>query len=537
MTSIFNLTKDPSLISQSNNGMSRNQYEQVTASRSVVGDAFPNGTINFRFSTNGSRWWLPDRTYIRMRCRLSKVNGNRLELTDGVAPNMDMMANLFQSAEFRIAGKTVSRVSDFLPQVDAIQTRTTKSDAWIKTVGNSVNWWDSHMHARQNDITGSSASSNGSVQVKSKLDLGFTATSTFALVAATGVVTIGTVGTSRSVLDTIQAGDEFGFGGGATFKTFRVAQVIDATSFRVQPDQSQANVAATTDAWFIYRPVDDTREAKDFEITWCPPLSIFGVHHAIPASECELVLVPSTSSVYKIVAIESENLPRLPGTHYDFTVQDMYMYINTVEGPRVDNAQYYLDLKQWSCQSDNISGTALQQKQFDVSPSTRSLICAFQDKRILNDSRYSPVKFRSYVVDPNNNLGSSGDDQTAKLTRLMIQFSGQTQPSPDADPAYNTTTQVDYTTQRYVESLLATGSYWDHGGSEDIDTYYRRGSYYAFNFARDGTDRSTRVTVNCGFDGTADVSNARILLFSMASQIARVTVQNGNVTDVTVEDV
>ena len=140
------------------------------------------------------------------------------------------------------------------------------------------------------------------------------------------------------------------------------------------------------------------------------------------------------------------------------------------------------------------------------------------------------------MADPDGNLGSSGDDQCARLNRLMIQFSGQTQPSPDSDPLYNTSTDVDYTSQRYIETIMATGGFFESGGVETIDEWYQRGQYYYFNFARDGTDRSTRVSVNVGFDATADVSNARILLFAQASQIARITVQNGQVTDVTVED-
>lgn len=551
MTSIFNLTKDPSLIEQSNNGMSRNQYEQITASRSVVGEAFPNGSINFRFTTSGQRWWLPDRTYIRMRCRLAAPNGDLLDVGAGVAPALDMMSTLFQSAEFRIAGKTVSRVADYLPQVDALNTRIHKSRSWIESVGEGANWWESQFHVRQNDITYISNNSHESTQRFNKVALGFPATSTLAL-SNVGLVTLGSLGASSpDARDVIQVNDVIQIlvppatvsdppmPAGATYGTgfykYRVTARYNATTFQIQATDSIVLPAGNFD-WYLEREVNISRQAKDFEITWCPPLSIFGVDHAIPASECELVLVPQVASVYKIACIESQRYPKLPNVDYNFTVQDMYLYVNTVEGPRVDNSQYYLDLKQMSCQSDNLSGTSFQQKQFDCSPSTRSLILAFQDRRAGTDSRYSATRFRSYVADPNNNIGSIGNDQTLALNRYYISFAGQQLPSPDADPASSDTADVDYTTQSYINTLLSSGVYFDHGGAETIDEWTRRGQYLMHNFARDGTDRSTRVAVNVGFAATADVSQARVLLFSISSQIARVTVQNGQVTDVTVED-
>jgi len=550
MTSIFNLTKDPSLIEQSNNGMTRNQYEQITPSRSVVGEAFPNGSINFSWSTNGSRWWLPDRTYIRMRCRLSAFDGySLLDVGNGIAPNMDMMATLFQSAEFRIAGKTVARVSDYLPQVDALKTRTTKTRSWIESVGEGTNWWESQFHVRQNDVTNSSINTHESTQRFNRQAFGFPTDSTIAI-NAVGLVTLGNLGASPPDARTVfQIGDLLQIPmpggtnsdpvatGGATygggFYKYRIAELTTATTFRIQSTDSIV-VPAQNLEWYLEREANISRQAKDFEITWCPPLSIFDVDHAIPSSKCELILNPAVASVYKIACVESQRLPKIPNVHYAFSVQDMYLYINTVEGPRYDSGQFYLDLKQYACQSDNLSGTAFQQKQFDVSPSTKSLAICFQDKRAGTDTRYSSTRFRSYVDDPNNRIGSVGLDQTLQLNRYYISYAGQQYPSPDHDPAFSDTNDVDYTTMTYINTLLATGAYFHDG--ETIDEHQRRGQIILHNFARDGTDRSTRVSVNVGFATGTDVSQARVLLFSISSQIARVTVENGSVTDIVVED-
>lgn len=108
----------------------------------------------------------------------------------------------------------------------------------------------------------------------------------------------------------------------------------------------------------------------------------------------------------------------------------------------------------------------------------------------------------------------------------------------DADPSFTAT--KDYTTQRYIESQIYSGAMYDTGGGEDIQTYHDRGAYYYFAWPRDGTDRSTRVTVHNQFDiaigAPNNTTNMRLLLFSHSKQVARVRVQDGRVVDVQLED-
>ena len=117
-------------------------------------------------------------------------------------------------------------------------------------------------------------------------------------------------------------------------------------------------------------------------------------------------------------------------------------------------------------------------------------------------------------------------------------YSGINRPSPDADPSFKT--GVDRTVQRYVDSLIENGSYFDNGGAESIQDYHKRGSYYYFIFSRDGTDRSTRVSVHSGMDEAlfpvATNSNANCLLFAHSKAVAKITVQDGMVTSVELEN-
>ena len=118
----------------------------------------------------------------------------------------------------------------------------------------------------------------------------------------------------------------------------------------------------------------------------------------------------------------------------------------------------------------------------------------------------------------------------------MLQYAGQSYPSPDAQLTYLAGT--DYTTQRYLDSLLYSGQYFDTGGSESIEEFHERGSYYYFSTPKDGSDRSTRVTVHAGFGNSngGDLGNMRLLLFSISKQVARIKIENSRVVDVQIEE-
>jgi hypothetical protein len=264
---------------------------------------------------------------------------------------------------------------------------------------------------------------------------------------------------------------------------------------------------------------------------------MFKIHHALPSGRYELVLNPQTSTSFQKRAIESilgltSKNPTLPGggaQDFKVNVENMYLYTATVEGQRADDITYLLDLEQTRCQSEKIDNTNFQQKNFDVSPSTYALTAAYQDLRAGENTAISASKFKCYDA-----AAVPSTSQELKLNRFFIQYAGQNLPAPDADPEFKA--DRDYTTQRYTESLVYSGSYYDTGGSEKIEEWQDRGAYYHFAWPRDGTDRSTRVNVHQQFDA-ADVANMRLLLFDHSKQVARVRIQDGRVVDVQVEDV
>jgi len=516
MSSIFDLKTNVEELDSANQGTSRMSYDQHPPTRDITRTNFPNGAIHFRFQTAGQKWWVPGRSYIRMRVNLTKANGALLTLADNVAPNMGLCASLFQSAEFRINDKVVSRIGDFMPQIDSLETRLSKSKSWVDSVGASSNCWQVKYLDRQSAVASDASKSALVNKHLVATDLGLAAGATIAIAADTGIATF-SVNHNQSLLP----GDIIVLEG----QEYIVSDNnVSATTMKVSANKTIA-VAANA-AWYVKRLINDARKAGSFELIWTPPLSIFKLQHALPSGKYELVLNPQTSSAYQRYAIESLK-DKTPGTDYKFEVVDMYFYCNSVEGPRADDITYLLDLEQTSCQSDKIDSDSFAQKNFDVSPSTYALSVAYQDLRAGNNTSVSSSKFRSYNV-------AIDAPQELNLNRFFINYAGQNMPAPDADPAFDTNT--DRTTQRYMETMLYNGAVFDTGGAETIEEFHERGSYYYFAIPRDGTDRSTRVAIHSGFTGGADVANMRVLLFAHSKQVARVRVADGRVVDVQLED-
>jgi len=555
MTSIFELKKDVSELSSANEGISKMEYEQHPPTRDVVNNSFPNGAIHFRFQTSGQKWWIPSKSYLRMRVQLTKGDGSAVDVAFGSAPNMGFMSNLFQSAEFRINDKVVSRISDFMPQVDALETRLTKSKSWLDSVGESSNWWAESQSLRLAEVA-----SNGTIvkdtvaitppdTVAIDTAIGYAANNSVAYDAGTGVVTFA-AGAGPAVPNTnvsFAVGDyliltDGTIGDGAKNVKLEVLAVNANATMTVRADIA-TDIAAANDIRFSRsRPnpivAPPARRIGEFETVYQPPLSLFKIGHALPCGRYELVLNPQTATSYQKRAIESilgqaSINPQLPGVagnaaNVKVNVVDFYMYCATVDGPRADDMTYLLDLEQTRCQAEKIDTDSFQQKNFDVSPSTFALTAAYQDLRAGENTALSASKFKSYDAAAQPTVS-----QELKLNRFFINFAGQNLPAPDANPEFQA--GRDYTTQRYIESQIYSGAYYDTGGAETIEEYHDRGAYYYFSWPRDGTDRSTRVNVHQQFDG-ADITNMRLLLFDHSKQVGRIRIQDGRVVDVQLED-
>ena len=225
-----------------------------------------------------------------------------------------------------------------------------------------------------------------------------------------------------------------------------------------------------------------------------------------------------------IKAVETQKYKKattIPTGNFKFSVTDCRFYCAQVEGMRVDDTEYYLNLENTRVQTKLMqSTTSLEKNDFNVEPMTHALTVAFRDTKAGNDTRFSQSRF---VVGANDEL---------KLNRMYVSYAGKQFPSPDADPDYDGS--KDNTTQRYIETATNTGALFSEGGGESLVEWQKRGSIHYFSCPKDGNDRSTRVTVNTQFRDA--ITECNLLLFSHSTAALKVTIQNGLCVDAVVLD-
>ena len=264
---------------------------------------------------------------------------------------------------------------------------------------------------------------------------------------------------------------------------------------------------------------------------------LFHTHDGyIRSGEAEILLTPQSRNNYKKTVIENYiaggEAPLVAGVDYEFSVDKMVLHVATVEGPRYDDGTYALSLDHIDCQSSKIQSDSLTQQYLTVSPSTTALVVAYQDERTtenwVNPSRLSVAPATtSSPNDPASNLSLG-------LTRLFVQYSGVTKPQIDANPEYKSL-EVDRTVERYYESLDECGMLDNPAGAETLQDWQTRGPYHYFSWARDSNDASTRVQVSQEFGGllspgVQNSTNMNMLLFSISTTSAKITVKNGSIT-------
>ena len=547
---MFNLKTQASQLRSSNNGVTNLKYDQIVPTRDVTGDQFSAGPITYRFENSGEKWWLPSKSYIRMRCKLTKADGTTpLVVSDDIAPNFGLASQLFQSMDFQIANKVVSRCTDYVAQIDALKKRLHKSKSWMDSIGASTNFWESDFAKRQSvvcsdglEVTNISAPEY--VDIKTRTQLGFDAQgvdkNAVQYDAATGKLefTVGSAGAALpadiSVLYPVGSYFVMLQNAGANYDDVPARVIVsDATSVSVTAGRyGNANILVNSDVeWgrFTYETssVNQARKTSEFEVIFKPVLGLFDIDSGLPCGDYQLTMNPQTSQNVQLRAIESSQANKAT-TDFKFQVTSMNFYCATLEGPRITDLSYLLDMKHTRAQAVKIDNKEFGQKNLDISPSTQKVSICYQDLRAGSDTRISSSKFRSYndaVTTPVEN----------SLNRWFFNYAGVSRPSPDYDGELKDGS--DLTTQRYVNSQLESQAYYDVGGTEPIREFHENGSYYHYQTPRDGSDKSTRLTVSQGFSAsTDDVKNTNLLVFDHSSQVARIQIQDSRVVSVELEE-
>ena len=92
------------------------KYNQVVSERDLSTTNFPNGEIKYKYRMPPGHQTNLDKSFIRMRCKSSKANGNQLDTGDLIAPNYLMAYGFFKQMYHCINGVQVGEVRSYCSQ-------------------------------------------------------------------------------------------------------------------------------------------------------------------------------------------------------------------------------------------------------------------------------------------------------------------------------------------------------------------------------------------------------------------------------------
>lgn len=584
MKSIFDLKTKNSELSSANQGLSNYKYQEVQSLRSIVGNKFPDGEIVYRWTYGSSKYWLPNKSYLKIRISITNPDGSRLPRNKNIAWGMNTAPLLFQSSSYKIADQTVCSITQNLPQIDSLKNRMYKSKSWLSSIGNSNNNWDHSYRNREEGMYSSGGNEiNGGlnpfltwVQVAAPGGLssvGLISTDTVEIVLNS---TNGGNGTYLlSLADTaspasghkwsnlgLKVGDVIIYTLPVT--TLSVENIVKSSGIITGITDltltfvSSSNVIPLTSSTIGTNRINISFSRHDFydennstnsqeiELIWYPTLAIFdSVKHAIPcaATKHEFTLTPYPESVYQKNIIESRGSDKnnIVSTdsdivndidNYKIEIKDMRFYILTCDSNRIeDTFKFMLDLNEIQCQSTPITSTQ-QQQSLDVIPSTNGISMAFQDSGCLTNTLYPMSKFKIR------------DNLELKLKRYYIRYEGQV-PQPDyegelvligdGNTSSNDIGYRDLLKDSYNRTMVYNGQIFMEN-PPTIEEYRSKGFYVYHPFPKTASSKNTRVYVQVNFstltDSTGTQTEPFLLLFSHYKKAVVLDVRNGRIVSV-----
>jgi len=116
------------------------------------------GTHVFQFANMANEWWVPSKSYLRLRLAFEKIDSTGRAVApafeDMIAPVMNPAAHLFSRIEYFLGGTNkISSITDFIPQIDTLKYRTSRSTSHLDTFGEMSNFMQPDFRTRQARIS------------------------------------------------------------------------------------------------------------------------------------------------------------------------------------------------------------------------------------------------------------------------------------------------------------------------------------------------------------------------------------------------
>ena len=543
MSNIFDLPTSVQELSASNTGMANKRFVEVSCARSISDGDFAGSQQEFKFNISGTTWFIPRESFFRVRMNITRGDGAAIQVTDDVAPSFAVVDSMYRALEFRMGGLTVSRIGQYCPQISALKKRQDYSTQWRNALGQSIGMYDTDYADRQNyissDAKGQDAVYTGTAYPSANADVKsqvIEASSTLRMSSAGNHLALGVLLAGQRVQVGTAVFNIISVYGDTTAETKCYVSKVDGTLITPIAEVVITNATNTTT---IFRAsyAQDAPSVGGFEFMWQPCLSIFDSEKALPVGSYSFLLQPEARSVIERNVIQSITNNRAIGAganDWKLNIRDVKLYVSTVESARVDDLDYYIDLKEIQCAPSKVIQPSWSQFQFIVQPSLTAVSVAFQDIRCDTDTRASSTLFKVGVA--GNTSANLRDFQQNKLTRFNLSYAGLQYPTQDTDqkftPSAGGAMGLDNTTQVYLSSMLANGGFYTDSGTESIQEFRDAGMYLSYQIPKDGNDRSTDLIVRTEFEGGTDVSQMNVLMFQHFRMFCEVKIRGGQIISV-----
>ena len=511
------------------------QHVEVNCQRAIPGN-FQAGLQDFVFSIGRPSCFIPSKSYFRVELKLTGSDGATAPtIRQQVALAENCVANMYNNAYFLAGGQSVSQVTNYLPQAAALEYRTSTSNAWLKTVGQSAFTYNPNLSSRISAVSSDSAPAAFSQDEGKDLTYRPTTAGHFldanvqvtATTVAANVFTLGTIIGTNTLFATgglVNVGDTLVVAG----SKFTIRTIVDDLNMTVFP-APLSGLAAQPD-WYIVRraakATDASLEGKNsIYVIWKPSvMGIFNHPGVLGSGDYRIQLNPSSD--FRTSAVETKNPDyTVVANSYAFIVQNVVFYAAVAKMELPDVIEQ-LRLTEFAVLTKNITTATGNQFQFTVPPSTKALYVAIQAGSSGSNPKYPPGRF---VV----------DGQELNLTGLQVTYANQTKPMTRWLSGFapnGAGSNTNFMTQAYYQTAVEGGRAMMAGGIESEADWLSRGPFMCFRFDKDFSDRSTEVQVQIEYGtyagGPAWEANTKLLLIAEYTNRVDITTQGGLVVSV-----
>ena len=534
-------------------------YVQVPSQRQANDSAgspsqFSQGVLLFQFNVGKGQCIFWDRSYFTITAEL-KGSGKYTEtnskpsISELVALSDNWCGNLFDSCYVNLGGQSVSNITNYLAQANALDTRVHSSQAWLKSVGQSASYDNANFSSRVNATSAQLTDANnrqqqtdpvlfesksysglsldeGKTLYAKPVATGFTLTQSTLTVTATSNIFTGTH-TALTLSDICSTIVIRGF-------PSRLISIVTNEN-GTQTITTSSNHAGflegevTSDWYLIQRNLTTSTESHNYvQGFWQPTMcGIFKHHQPMGAMDAQIMLNPSAS--YKLNAVES--VVGYAGS--DFQIKNIQFYACIGKMVIPDTVQtLFLDeymLQSRTCTTPDVN------TNLTVPPSTDTIYVWLQSGKTGQSVLFPPSSFKAEGNAEQN------------VSRLQLTYANQTKPSVVWQSEYtnsigNNVASRNVLTQFYTQSLLETDRYFDNGGAESFNDWLARGCLFCFHFEKAKENLATQLQLQALYSDptgtnvrgvvTPFPTDSRIFVAAKYSRTVEVVTSGGMVTNV-----